>query len=73
MNRTVSALGLILAGVFSLSAQDGKNAPPEIPSAFDLDTTIRVAEAASVAGAGFALAAAMPRRYEPRNVPPDRG
>lgn len=42
MHRTVSALGLILAGAFSLSAQDGKNAPLEIPSAFDLDTTIRV-------------------------------
>ena len=38
-----------------------------------VDTTFRVAEAASVAGAGFALAAAMPRQYEPRNVPPDHG
>ena len=38
-----------------------------------VDITLRVAEAASVAGAGFALAAAMPRKYEPRNSPPDRG
>ena len=36
------------------------------------DITIRIAEAASIAGAGFALAAAMPRRYEPRNVPPEQ-
>ena len=32
------------------------------------DTTFRVAEAASVAGAGFALAAAMPREFEPGNA-----
>ena len=38
-----------------------------------VDITIRIAEAASVAGAGFALAAAMPRKYEPRNAPPERG
>ena len=44
-----------------------------------VDTTIRIAEAASVAGpedasiagAGFALAIAMPRKYEPRNTPPE--
>ena len=42
MNRTASALALILLQAFSLSAQNGKNAPPEIPPAFDLDTTIRV-------------------------------
>ena len=34
------------------------------------DVTIRVAEAASIAGAGFALATVMPRKYEPRNTPP---
>ena len=46
-----------------------------------VDTTIRVAEAASVAGPqdtyvagpGFALVIAMPRKYEPRNTPPDPG
>jgi len=38
-----------------------------------VDTTFRVAEAASVAGTGFALAAALPRKFEPRNVPPDHG
>lgn len=32
------------------------------------DITIRIAEAASIAGAGFALTA-MPRLYEPRNTP----
>ena len=36
-----------------------------------VDATFRVAEVASVAGAGFALAAVMPRDYEPRNVPPE--
>ena len=35
------------------------------------DVTIRVAEVASITGAGFALAAVMPRRYEPRNAPPE--
>ena len=37
-----------------------------------VDTTIRIAEVASVAGAGFALAAVMPREYEPRNAPPEQ-
>ncbi len=36
-----------------------------------VDVTIRIAEAASVAGAGYALATVMPRMYEPRNVPPE--
>ena len=36
-----------------------------------VDTIVRVTEAASVAGAGFALTA-MPRMHEPRNVPPKR-
>lgn len=36
-----------------------------------VDVIFRVAEAASVAGAGFALCV-MPRKYEPRNAPPDR-
>ena len=35
------------------------------------DITFRVAEAASITGAGFALAAVMPREYEPRNAPPE--
>ena len=35
-----------------------------------VDITFRIAEAASVAGAGFALAAVMARKYEPRNTPP---
>ncbi len=34
-----------------------------------VDTTIRIAEAASMANAGFALASVMPRKYEPRNAP----
>ena len=45
-----------------------------------VDTTIRIAEAASVAGpldtyvagAGFALATAIARQYEPRNAPPEQ-
>ena len=37
-----------------------------------VDMTIRIAEVASVAGAGFALAAVMPRKYEPRNAPPEQ-
>ena len=36
-----------------------------------VDTIIRIAEAASAAGAGFALVAAMPRKYEPRNASPE--
>ena len=44
-----------------------------------VDITIRIAEAASVAGpaythvagAGYALATVMPRMYEPRNAPPE--
>ena len=44
-----------------------------------VDVTIRIAEAASVAGpvlthmggAGYALATVMPRMYEPRNAPPE--
>ena len=36
------------------------------------DIAIMLVEAASVAGAGFALAATMPRQYEPRNTPPER-
>lgn len=34
-----------------------------------VDLTFRIAEAASVAGAGFALATVMARKYEPRNAP----
>ena len=37
-----------------------------------VDTTIRVAEAASIGGAGFALATVLPRKYEPRNAPPEQ-
>ena len=37
-----------------------------------VDVTIRIAEAASVTGAGFALAAVMPRKYEPQNAPPEQ-
>lgn len=36
-----------------------------------VDVIFRIAEAASVAGAGFALTV-MPRQYEPRIAPPDR-
>ena len=45
-----------------------------------VDTTIRIAEAASIAGpedasrtvASFALATVLPRKYEPRNTPPEQ-
>ena len=36
-----------------------------------VDTIMRLAEAASVAGYNSAVAAAMPRKYEPRNTPPE--
>lgn len=36
-----------------------------------VDITIRIAEAASAAGAGYALATVMPNMYEPRNAPPE--
>ena len=36
-----------------------------------VDTTFRIAEAASIAGPGFARATAMPRQYEPRNASPE--
>ena len=35
-----------------------------------VDVTFRVIEAASIAGAGFALAVVLPREYEPRNATP---
>ena len=37
-----------------------------------VDTTIRIVEVASVAGAGFALATVLPRKYELRNTLPER-
>lgn len=37
-----------------------------------VDVIFRVTEAASVAGYDSAIAAALPRQYEPRNVPPER-
>ncbi len=37
-----------------------------------VDVTIRVTETSAVAGSGLALAAVMPRKYEPRNAPPER-
>lgn len=37
-----------------------------------VDTIFRVTEAASVAGHHSVLAAVLPRRYEPRNAPPER-
>ena len=37
-----------------------------------VDTIVRITEAASVAGHDSAIAVVLPRRYEPRNVPPER-
>ena len=68
--------------LYYLYRHDGVPTPfPPVISLMDLleirarttDITFRAAEAASVAGAGFALAAAMPRQYQPRNTPPGRG
>lgn len=36
------------------------------------DAIVRITEAASVAGYNSAIAAVLPRQYEPRNVPPER-
>ena len=37
-----------------------------------VDATIRVAEASSVAGSNSVLAVVLPRKYEPRNAPPEQ-
>lgn len=37
-----------------------------------VDATVRVAEVSAVVGSGSALAAVMPRKYEPRNAPSER-
>jgi len=42
MKRITTALAAALLGAITLFAQDGKNAPQEIPQALDVDTTIRV-------------------------------
>ena len=42
MKRITTAFAAILLGALTLLAQDGKNAPQEIPQALDLETTIRV-------------------------------
>ena len=36
-----------------------------------VDATIRVAEVSGVAGSNSVLAAVMPRKYQPRNAPPE--
>lgn len=38
-----------------------------------VDIILRVSESASIAGYNSVFAAALPRRYEPRNVPPESG
>jgi VWFA-related protein len=42
MKRITTVFAAVLLSALTLSAQDGKNAPQEIPQALDLDTTIRV-------------------------------
>ena len=42
MKRITTAFAVALLSTLTLVAQDGKNAPQEIPQALDLDTTIRV-------------------------------
>jgi Ca-activated chloride channel family protein len=42
MKRITTAFAVVLLGALTLFAQDGKNAPQEIPQVLDIETTIRV-------------------------------
>jgi len=42
MKRITTAFAAVLLGALTLFAQDGKNAPQEIPQVLDIETTIRV-------------------------------